>query len=79
MLSSIKVPQIKVSPRGATNATSPKTPKGHSVPRTIVEITSVADGVRVVPTKSNGTIPATLRDFWAGRLIDHALILPRLG
>jgi hypothetical protein len=49
------------------------------MPGAIVEITCIADGVGFVPAKSNGTLPATLRDFWARWLVDHALILPRLG
>lgn len=49
------------------------------MPGAIIEITSVTNGVGVVPAKSKGTLPSTLRNFWALRLVDHALILPGLG
>ena len=62
VLSAIEMPEIEVALRAAADAASSKAAKRHAVPRTIVEIAGVADGVGLVPPQAEWSAPAGLRN-----------------
>jgi hypothetical protein len=62
MFATVDVPKVEIASGRSAQTPRPKAPQGHPMPRPIIQVAGITDGVGVSPAQSKGTVPGAGRD-----------------